>query len=324
MLGRGLESLIPSKNQPKSDKRLSEKPPEVSFKAEKESEVFFEILKKEEKENEEKKLAKETTKTKKFEEAIFHIEIEKISRNPWQPRVDFSEESLKELAQSIREFGIIEPLIVSKIVEETENGAFVRYQLISGERRLLAAKIAGLERVPVIIKEVKAPRENLEMALIENLQRADLNPIEAARAYARLQEEAGLTQKEIALRLGKSREAVANTLRLLNLPLEMQMALAQNKINESQARALLAISSSEEQKKMFNEFLNSRSSFISQKKISISDPETLYWQEKLEEKLGAPVKLIKKGQKGRITIRFYSEKEWQMILEKLLGKEKKD
>ena len=337
MLGRGLGSLIPSKNQPEKQtdgaaNSQKENEPTSVFKTN-ESFAVLGIEKEERKEmvvGEEEEIGLRKVREefkilpKKFQEAVFHIEVEKIIRNPWQPRSNFNEESLKELAQSIREFGIIQPLIVSKVVKETDTGTEVEYQLISGERRLMAAKMAGLERVPVIIREINAQREKLEVALIENLQRSDLNPLEAAKAYARLQEEAGLTQKEIANRIGKSREAVANTLRLLNLPLEMQMVLAQNKINESQARALLAISSPEEQKKMFNEFLSRKvPSRVTQKSSPPQpiDPEQHYWQEKLEEKLGAPVKLVKKGQKGKMVIHFYSEEEWRMILEKLLGKE---
>ena len=119
---------------------------------------------------------------------VFLIETEHITPNPHQPRRDFDEESLRELASSIREFGILQPLVVSKIEKEIETGTVVEYQLIAGERRWRAAKILGLERVPAIIKSVNLERERLEMAVIENVQRADLNPIEAARAYARLQD----------------------------------------------------------------------------------------------------------------------------------------
>ena len=163
---------------------------------------------------------------------------------------------LKELAASIQEFGILQPLLVSKIEEETENGTKVSYQLIAGERRFKAAKILGLERVPVIVKKIEFEADRLEIAITENLQRAELNPVEAARAFAKLQDEFGLTQREIAQRLGKSREAIANTLRLLNLPSNIQDALTQNKINESQARALLAISDLNQRQMLFQELIN--------------------------------------------------------------------
>jgi ParB/RepB/Spo0J family partition protein len=151
-------------------------------------------------------------------EAVFHIEVEKIKPNPQQPRRDFNQDAIKELAASIREFGILQPLVVTKVVKEVPTGTDVEYYLIAGERRLRAAKYLGLERVPAVIKNVDLEKERLELAIIENLQRENLNPVEMGRAFARLQDEFRLTQREIAARLGKSREAVANTMRLLDLP----------------------------------------------------------------------------------------------------------
>lgn len=254
-------------------------------------------------------------------ESIFHIEVEKIKPNPYQPRRDFNEESLKELSQSIREFGIIQPIIVSKIVKETETGAEVQYQLVAGERRLMAAKLIGLERVPVIVRKIQAEKDKLELALIENIQRSDLNALEAAKAYARLQDEFNLTQREIAVRVGKSREAVANTLRLLNLPLKIQEAVAQNKINESQARAILAVSNLGEQERMFQNFMFQKIAArgFKNKTVQEDDPEKNYWEKQLEEKLGAPVKLIKQGGRGRMVVQFFSDEEWRTILKNLLG-----
>src|SRR3989344_4719501 len=147
-------------------------------------------------------------------DAIFQIEVERITSNPHQPRREFNEEALKELANSIREFGVLQPLVVSKIERETENGTSVEYELIAGERRLMASKLAGLRTVPAIVRSTSSDKEKLELAIIENIQRADLNPIETARAFAKLQDEFKLTQREIAARLGKSREAVANSVRL--------------------------------------------------------------------------------------------------------------
>lgn len=280
---------------------------------------------------------------KLFKEAIFHVELSKIKPNPHQPRRDFDEESLKELAVSIREFGILQPLVVSKIEKETEFGSDVEYQLIAGERRWRAAKLLGLERVPVIIKNIVKDAERLEMAIVENLQRSDLNPIETARAYAKLQDVFGLTQREVASRLGKSRETVANSLRLLNLPKEIQDALAQGKINESQARLLLTIDEAPTQKALLEDLLNNNLSVRELrgriKKTSPSsnrqndfaaghgmlkavDPEILNLQEQLTELLGAQVKIEilrqardKKG--GKIIIDFYSPEEIQGIIQKL-------
>jgi ParB family chromosome partitioning protein len=256
-------------------------------------------------------------------ESIFHIEVEKIKPNPFQPRHEFNDEELADLAQSIREFGIIQPLIVSKVFTETEAGTDVEYQLIAGERRLRAAKLAGLERVPAIVRKVDANRTKLEMALIENLQRHNLNPIESAKAYSRLQDEFGLTQKEIAVRVGKSRETVANTMRLLNLPSYIQEALIENKLNESQARTLLGIESMDEQKRIFENILSRgltvRAAKNEVQKTETVDPEAAYWQKRLEEGLGVPVKVLKRGGKGRVAIDFYSDEEWHGVLEKLLG-----
>ncbi len=257
-----------------------------------------------------------------FQEAIFHIEVERIKPNPYQPRREFNEENLKELSQSIREFGIIQPLIVSKIIKETETGTQVEYQLIAGERRLMAAKIAGLPRVPAIVRKITAERDKLELALIENVQRSNLNPIESAKAYSRLQDEFNLTQREIATRIGKSREVVANTLRLLNLPLNVQEAIAQNKITESQARALLSISDFKSQDEEFQKMAGEKRG--SGNRNDYSDPQKIYWEKQLEEKLGAPVKVLKQGSRGKMVIQFFSEEEWQAILNKLLGEEKLD
>jgi len=266
------------------------------------------------------------------QDAIFHIEVEKIKPNPHQPRRDFNEESLKELAASIREFGILQPLVISKIEKETDFGANVEYQLIAGERRLMAAKMLGWERVPTIIKKIGQKSNQLEIAITENLQRTDLNPIETGRAYAKLQDEFGLTQREIATRLGKSRETIANTLRLLNLPSEIQEALAKNQINESQARLLLVIEEPTQQQNLFQEILNNNLSVRElRQKISgkrqgtrdkeqgvTVDPEIVNLQEKLAELLGADVKI----NPPKIIITFYSPEEIQGIIEKLSPNDK--
>lgn len=269
--------------------------------------------------------------SKKHQDAIFHIEIEKIKSNPLQPRKEFDQESLKELASSIREFGILQPLVVSKIEEDDEFGTKVEYQLIAGERRLMAAKMLGWERVPVIIRKVENKANHLELAIVENLQRQNLNNIETARAYTQLQEEFGLTQREIATRMGKSRETVANTMKLLDLPSEIQNAVAKGQINESQARLLLTITDQNQQQKLFQELIGKNLSVRALKqKINekTKDPnskfqttnidlEMLGLQEKLTEILGAKVR-IEKGQKeGKIIISFYSPEEIQGIIQKL-------
>ncbi len=332
MLGRGLESLIPKKNNSVNNlgdeqTSLSETPQATEHGVAAGDSVAED--KRVESLDERSGLKKE--KFVQNRESIFHIEVEKIKPNPYQPRRDFNPENLKELAASIREHGIIQPLIVSKLEKETEVGTSVEYQLIAGERRLEAAKMIGMERVPVIIKKLAQKAEGLELAIVENLQRANLNSIETARAYAKLQDEFGLTQREISTRLGKSRETIANSLRLLNLPSEIQDAVAQNQINESQARLLLAVSDINEQKKLFKEILSQNLSVreirsrlnkngkqhITNTQQKNTDPEILGFEEKLRELLGAPVNIEKKDNSGKIIITFYSPEEIQGIIKKI-------
>lgn len=368
MLGKGLESLIPKKNQ-KSDDQQPQEPadnfrePEnfsvasiaeqnqqpktggEDFLSPKPAQASGHGVLNEAKDEQAEEQASPARwagrsglrerKSSPPQEAIFLIEIEKIKPNPHQPRRNFDEESLKELAASIREFGILQPLIVSKIEKEVESGTEVEYKLIAGERRLMAAKMLGWERVPAIIKNIAQQSDQLEIAITENLQRTDLNPIETARAYAKLQDEFRLTQREIATRLGKSRETIANTLRLLNLPSEIQEALAKNQINESQARLLLIIDDLNQQQNLFKEILNNNLSVRElrqrirkpaqestpeiQNLITV-DPEIVNLQEKLTELLGAQVKINPPatGEKGgKIVITFYSPEEIQGIIEKL-------
>lgn len=337
-LGRGLSSLIPPKEDKEENvvddkKELSQEkilPYASTFKIEvkhNENKNF----EKEEKFSDYRKDFLEINKKPKKEEAIFQVEVEKIVSNPYQPRKNFDENSIIELAESIKQFGILQPLVVSKIIKETENGVNVEYHLIAGERRLRAAKMVGLERVPVIIRNVEKPGHKLEMALIENIQRSDLNPIEEAKAYAKLQDEFGLTQREIASRVGKSREAIANSLRLLNLPEEIQEALAEKKITESQARILLSIQDREEQKKVFESIIKNKLSvrdvqnFISRKSITqkenkdtekeIKDPQLLFLEKELENKIKLPVKIKGTKEKGKIIIEFYSEEDIENLKE---------
>jgi ParB family chromosome partitioning protein len=256
------------------------------------------------------------------QESIFHIEVEKIVPNPYQPRKIFNEEEIQELADSIKEFGVLQPISVSKVVKETSSGTRVEYQLVAGERRLKAAKRAGLPRIPAIIRKGDTPKMKLELALIENIQRSNLNPLESARGYARLQDEFDLTQKDIALRVGKSRETVANTMRLLNLPSHIQMALEEGKINESQARTLISVESPHEQEMIFERMLSgtltARKARERTQKTPVPDPERVYWQKRLEERTGLPVEIEKKGTRGKVSLQFYSDEEFQNIL-RILG-----
>ncbi len=314
-LGKGLQSLIPPKGEsPERDNAdRNSVAPRNSFIPDERKTV---VRPREHRDFSEKESSQK-------QEAIFHIEVEKIRPNPYQPRREFREEELMELAQSIKEFGVIQPLVVSKITRETESGADVEYQLIAGERRLKAAKMVGLERIPAIVRRIDAGKTKLEIALIENIQRSDLNALESARAYARLQDEFGLTQREVAARVGKSRESIANTLRLLNLPEEIQNALLGNKINESQARTLLSISNQAEQMRAFRNLVSEKLSVreLRQKTDSAgeTDPEQRFWERKLEEKYQTPIRIKKKGGRGKILIPFYSNEEMNALVERLLG-----
>ena len=194
-------------------------------------------------------------------ESIFFVEVGKIQPNPHQPRTDFDQQALAELARSIRKYGILQPLLVTKVEEDLPRGRAVTYQLIAGERRWRAAQLAGLPQVPVVIRDDLAVggegegSKPLEVALIENLQREDLNPMEMAEAYARLAGEFGLRQQEIAEKVGKSREAVANTMRLNNLPKYIQDALRAGTVSGTMGRALLSFMDPEKQRQAYESVL---------------------------------------------------------------------
>ena len=273
-------------------------------------------------------------------EKIFQIETEKIRPNPYQPRHIFTEESLRELADSIREFGILQPLLVTRIEKETERGTEVEYQLIASERRLMAAKMIGLPTVPVIIRLPLEDKKKLELALIENIQREDLSVISKAKAFNKLITEFGLTQQELATRIGKSREVIANTLRLLQLSSDIQKALDEGLINEGHARAMLLFTNPDKRRLFFKEILSKNLSgrealdlaqrylqlegrpqaIISKRRPNLSiDPQDIEWKEKLEEYFQMPVLIKKKGNQGAIEIKFFSEQDFDTILKKLLS-----
>jgi ParB family chromosome partitioning protein len=330
MLGRGLESLIPKKGE--NEEKLFSKDAVISPQRD-ETPLDSQPRSVRPPSDNPARSASETlsqttfprSQKKEHPEAIFLIETEKISPNPHQPRRNFDENSIKELAASIQEFGILQPLLVTKIEQETETGTQVTYQLIAGERRFLAAKMIGLERVPAIIKKVDLDADRLEMAIIENIQRADLNPLESARAFAKLQDEFHLTQREISQKVGKSRETVANTMRLLSLPSNIQEALIQNKINESQARALLTVNDLNQQQTIFQELLSKNLSVRDlREKIKTGesdnqpiDPEKKHLENQLEEVLGTKVKISQNQNKGKITIKFFSAEELDTIIKKI-------
>lgn len=268
----------------------------------------------------------------KENQAIFYIEVAKIKPNKDQPRHHFDEESIRELAASIREFGILQPLVVTKKETDIPGGTEVEYELIAGERRLMASKLLGMERVPVIVRYMDLERERLELGIIENIQRENLNGIEMARAFSRLQDEFRLTQREIAARLGKSRETVANTLRLLDLPTYIQDALEKNQISDSHGRFLLTIDDPAAQQSLFHELLNgnltirelrhkARAFKKSSEPQARTSPDLKMFEERLSSELGTPVSIHQKGESGRITINFYSEEELRGIIQRLAKEE---
>lgn len=263
------------------------------------------------------------------------VDIELIVPNPEQPRLTFDPAALQELADSIREHGILQPLIVTTVVSDLGP---TTYQLIAGERRLQAARLAGIERLPVVIREA-AGRELLELALVENLQREDLNPLEEAGAFSRLTSDFGLTQDEIAKRVGRSRTSVTNTMRLLLLEDDIRASLASGQITEGHARSLLLIEDRalrlDAWRKIISDNLNVRqteeiaralkdmqatSDPKSSKTITIReriDPHVRALEDDLRHALGAKVSLRTHGTGGSITIRFHSPEELDGIIDRI-------
>lgn len=197
---------------------------------------------------------------KYFADSIFWIEVEKIQPNPFQPRREFDEAKLKDLSESIRMYGILQPLVVTRQETPHEDGLIVSYELISGERRLRASKIAGLARVPALVRTSEdSDRIKLELAIIENLQREDINAVDRARAFDRLIKEFGMKHVQVAEKIGKSREYVSNTLRILALPAEMLDAVSAGKMSEGHTRPLLMlVDRPEEQLVLFKEILTNK------------------------------------------------------------------
>ena len=252
------------------------------------------------------------------------VSVDSISRNPRQPRQNFKEAELDELAGSIREYGVIQPLIVSPALGGT-------YTLIAGERRLQAARRAGLKTVPVVVRNAN-DQQLLELALIENVQRADLNPIEEAEAFQHLVKEFRLSHEDIAGRVGKSRVAVTNTLRLLDASSAVKQALVDGKITEGHARGLLALNSARAQEvalhRVVNLDLSVRQTELLARKLSGHkppvrkkrgrNPDVSDIEKKLRASLGTKVSL-KHGKKGgTLTLYYYSVEELDALLEKLL------
>ncbi len=287
-LGRGLGSLIPKKTMSYGQNPFQDKGDDIS------------------------------TTVIHDNERILKVSPDKIDYNPFQPRSNFSDGALNDLAESIKEHGIIQPLIVTKNNE--------RYELIAGERRLRSAKLIGLKEVPVIIRE-ENNQKKLEVALIENLQREDLNPIETALAYQRLIDEFNITQEEAARKVGKARSSVANALRLLSLPAAVQIALSEKRISEAHAKYLLSLENPDKQISMLKKILRHNLTVAQTDKeikrlsgakgIQTKDYFDRAKEDDLATFLGTKIELKRQGRGGKLIIDFYSEDELNSIINKI-------
>lgn len=266
-----------------------------------------------------------------YNNSIFWIEVDKIKPNPFQPRREFDEARLKDLASSIRQYGVLQPLVVTRSEVHHEDGSMhTEYELISGERRLRASKLAGISQVPAIIRDgEQTDRMKLELAIIENLQREDLNPIDRAKSFKQLVDMFSLKHTEIAEKIGKSREYVSNSLRLLMMPEEMQTALADGRISEGHTRPLLMlIDRKEEQMVLFKEIILKKMTVreaegiarrIAYDKVRKREhffaPEIVELEEKLTEALGTRVQIEAKQVGGKIHIDYFNDMDLRNILE---------
>jgi ParB family chromosome partitioning protein len=265
-----------------------------------------------------------------YSNSIFWIETDKIKPNPYQPRRDFDEARLSDLATSIKQYGVLQPLTVSRTEVEKEDGGIVtEYELIAGERRLRAAKIAGVSQVPAIIRVGDTSMMKLELAIIENLQREDLNAVDRARAFFRLANEFKFTHVEIAKKMGRSREYVSNSLRILALPEDILNALSEGKITEGHTRPILMLADHpDEQIVLFKEILYKKITVREaerlarkiafdrvRKKEFMPDPEITELEEEFQDKLGTRVHIDRKELGGQIKIDFFSTDDLRMILD---------
>lgn len=253
---------------------------------------------------------------------VWFIPLSKVTADPNQPRKKFDQDELNQLAASIKEHGVLQPILV---VEKNDGG----YELVAGERRWRASHIAGMTTIPALIKKL-ADQQKVEISLIENIQRQDLDPIEEAFAYKRLMEEFNLTQQQVSDKVGKSRPAVANAVRLLDLPVEVQAALVDRKINSGQARALLSLSSAQEQLDMLASMMGekitvreiereaNKQKVLNHRPIR-KDANLLFLEDKLRAEFGTKVNITQKGDRGTVVIDYYSQEELKRVVKKLLG-----
>lgn len=267
-----------------------------------------------------------------YSNSIFWVDVDKVKPNPFQPRRDFDQDKLKDLADSIKQYGILQPLTVSRIeIEKADGGMITEYELIAGERRLRASKLAGVAQIPVIIRTGDDSMMKLELAIIENLQREDLNVVDRARAFFQLVNEFKFTHAEVAKKMGRSREYVTNTLRILTLPEEILNALSEGKITEGHTRPLMMlVDYPEQQVVLFKEILYKKVSVREaerlarrtaqdrvRKKELLPDPELLEIEGEFQEKLGTRVRIEKNEKGGQIKIDFFTNEDLHTILEML-------
>lgn len=294
-LGRGLASLIPQKQQ------VEQKPADFS--------------------------TYPTNQAQNYKEAVLNVDIDKIQPNPYQPRKKFDESALNDLATSIKEHGILQPIVLV----ESENG---KYKIIAGERRFRASQIAGFKTVPAIVKDKKSDQEQLELAILENVQREDLTPLEKAIAYKQLIDDFGLTHAQIGERVGKSRSAISNSVRLLELPEEIKNAIDSGEISENHARALLALADPSMQAKLLNEIktqkLSARNTEVVARAMANKPIKSALTQDPfvkdallvLEGYLGTkvalePAKHVSDG--GSLVVKYFSNEDLKHILEKIVS-----
>jgi ParB family chromosome partitioning protein len=269
------------------------------------------------------------------QEAVFWIEVERIKPNPFQPRREFDQDKLNVLADSIRQYGVLQPIVVTrKEITTADGGLASEYELIAGERRWRASQLAGLGQIPALIRVgEESDQLKLEMAIIENLQREDLNAVDRAKAFEQLASQFGFSHTEIGRRVGRSREYVSNTIRILAMPEEMLQALVAGKISEGHTRPILMLSDRpEQQKTLFQDIMLRRLTVRDteaaarrvandkvRKKEYLIDPATAELERQLTEKLGTRVVVERKTVGGQVTIDFFSNDDLQTILNILQG-----
>ncbi|MBY0310306.1 ParB/RepB/Spo0J family partition protein [Patescibacteria group bacterium] len=270
-------------------------------------------------------------------DSIYWVEVEKIVPNPFQPRREFDEQKLKELSESIRMYGILQPLTVTRKEVQREDGTFFsEYELIAGERRLRASKLAGLSQVPVIIRDgEQTEQEKLELAIIENLQREDLNAVDRALAFQQLANVFGLSHQQVAVKVGRSREYVSNTIRLLALPAMILEALQLGKLSEGHARTLLMLSNHPaEQEVVFKEILLKKLSVREVERIARTiatdkvrkkgfeeDADIIDMEKRFMDSLGTRVKIQRTDFGGRLTIDYFSTADLEAMLVRIRTQE---